>query len=115
MKHITPRKLHELLTTQRDLFLIDVRSMEEYNHGHISQAKHLPLELILSHPHQAIEEINTLRDNQDPVYVVCLSDRRSFMACCKLSEYNLTNVCFIQGGTQAWVAEGYPISEKTNP
>lgn len=114
MKYITVEELKKSLEKQPDLPLIDVRSPEEYRVGHIPEAKSLPLDTILDDPFRSLKEIESFLKNEDTLYVVCLSDRRSFIACQKLAEVELYNTCFVKGGTHAWMLEGFPVVSETN-
>lgn len=109
MKHIDSHELHQLIQKNPNLVVIDVRSPEEYVIAHVAQARLMPLDRIMTYPKESIDQIKEWVGFQETIYVICLSDRRSFMACHKLSEHNINNVCFIKGGTQGWVASGYPI------
>jgi rhodanese-related sulfurtransferase len=109
MKYIESHELHQVLHENPDLVVIDVRSPAEYIVAHVPQAKLIPLDSIMNNPNGSIDQITEWIKNQETIYVICQSDRRSFMACHKLSEYNMKDVCFIKGGTQEWIAAGYPI------
>ena len=109
MKHIETHELHQLLQENPDLVLIDVRSPEEYRLAHLAQAKLMPLDTLMAYPTESVDQIKEWVGTQETIYVICLSDRRSFMACHKLSEHNLKNAYFIKGGTQGWIAAGYSI------
>ena len=51
--------------------IIDVRTIEEWNAGHLSSAQHLQLELVASN-------IDNLVANKDqPIYLYCRSGNRS--------------------------------------
>ncbi|MCP5322933.1 MAG: rhodanese-like domain-containing protein [Candidatus Paracaedibacteraceae bacterium] len=114
MKYIDVNKLNQKLKENPSLVIIDVRSEKEYNMGHVPQTKNISLDIILNVPELAIKEIRELTEGEENIYIICLSDRRSFMACHKLFEYGVPNTCFIQGGTKAWRDAGYPL-QKTNP
>lgn len=109
MNYIESHELHQLIQENPDLVIIDVRSPEEYRVAHVAQAKLMPLDTIMAYPNESIDQIKEWVGNQETIYVICLSDRRSFMACHKLSEHNVHNVCFIKGGTQGWIASGHSI------
>lgn len=111
MNYIETKELYQRLQTNPKLIVIDVRSQEEYRVAHVEQARLLPLDTLMTHPKESIDQIKEWMGSQaqETIYMICLSDRRSFLACHKLSEYNINNVCFIKGGTQEWVTSGYPI------
>ena len=54
--------------------IIDVRTIEEWNAGHLSSAQHLQLELVASN----ID--NLVADKDQPVYLYCQSGNRSGQA-----------------------------------
>lgn len=109
MNYIEVSELFQLWIENPDLVVIDVRSLEEYTAVHVPFAKLVPIDTILEEPEQAIEDILKLNDKQDRVYVICLSDRRSFMACHTLEKHTVRNCCFIKGGTKNWIDAGYPV------
>lgn len=108
MNHITVTELKKRLEVKPNLMVIDVRSLDEYRTAHIPQAKSLSLDIILNHPQRCLEEIKPFLKTGETLYVVCLSDRRSLIACQKLAEMEVYNTCFIKGGTQAWISSGFP-------
>lgn len=113
MKYIDVNELKQKLKENPSLVVIDVRSEEEYKMGHVRQTTNIPLDIILNEPELAIKEIRRVTEGQEYIYIICLSDRRSFIACHKLFECGILNSCFIQGGTKAWSNAGYPL-QKTN-
>lgn len=109
MNYIDVNALYQLLLATPELVIIDVRSPEEYQVGHLPQAKLVSIDTILKQPERATEEILQLARGQETIYIICLSDRRSFMACHTLAKQNILNTCFIKGGTQDWIAAGHPV------
>jgi rhodanese-related sulfurtransferase len=109
MKHIETLTLHQLIQENPNLVVIDVRSPEEYRLAHVAQAISMPLDTLMAYPTESVDQIKEWAGTQETIYVICLSDRRSFMACHKLSEHNVKNTCFIKGGTQGWITAGYSI------
>lgn len=80
--------------------LLDVRSQEEFDEGHIAGA------LLLDVSDSAfVEKAVQLLDVQRPVAVYCRSGRRSVRAACLLSDnhYKVTN---LNGGVIAWQDAG---------
>ena len=71
--------------------ILDVRSEEEYNNGHIESSINLPLD--------NIEDINYKKDTKIIVY--CQSGNRSKQAALKLIDMGYTNV-YDMGGITNW-------------
>ena len=77
------------------LVLLDVRTREEFDSGHISGALCLPVESIGS------EAPAELPDRNAEILIYCRSGRRSAEAAKKLTKLGYTNVCDF-GGIQDW-------------
>lgn len=84
-----------------DHVLIDVRSPEEFNGGHLPGALNIPLNTLAQH----VDEV----PQDQPVFMVCRSGSRSDMACTMLANQGYENLTNIQGGTMRWRAAGYPV------
>lgn len=69
----------EKLKCDGSMTLIDVRTAEEFDSGHIKGFFNIPVDELREH----IEEF----DIKKPVYVVCQSGLRSYIACCILSQH----------------------------
>ena len=81
--------------------IIDVRNPEEWSHGHIPGARHIPLAALPDR----VGEI----DASKPVVLQCGGGGRSSIASSLLLSRGLTKVANLQGGYDAWVAQGLPI------
>ncbi|HRD54970.1 MAG TPA: rhodanese-like domain-containing protein [Parachlamydiaceae bacterium] len=85
-----------------DLFIIDVRTLSEWNLGHIQSAHH--------------KELSKFRDwmkdlpEDKKIATICGSGFRSSIAASLLQKNGLEDVASIQGGMQAWKQANYPIS-----
>ncbi|HLQ74405.1 MAG TPA: rhodanese-like domain-containing protein [Alloiococcus sp.] len=88
---ISTDNLQEKLAKDKHLTILDVRTPNEYQGGHIAQAKNVPLDTIDRYDKKHNEE----------VYVVCHSGMRSKQASKKLADkgYNVINV---KGGMSSW-------------
>lgn len=72
--------------------IIDVRSSEEYNEGHIANAINIP-----------VDTINTITyDKDDVIIVYCASGVRSANAAKALVDQGYTNVYNLDGGLINW-------------
>jgi rhodanese-related sulfurtransferase len=96
VKEITPQELMEKLAAGEKLQVIDVREVEEWNGGHIKEAKLIPLGFL---PHR-VDEL----DKETPVVLVCRSGARSHMATQYLQELGFDAANMV-GGMLAWPGE----------
>ena len=72
--------------------LLDVRTPQEYQEGHIPGSKNVPL--------QTIDKISSVADNKNiPLFVYCYSGGRSRQAAAVLQSMGYTNVTNIGGIT----------------
>lgn len=95
-KDMLPQEVKERLAKGEKLNIIDVREPEEWESGHIPNAKHLPLGSL----GQRYGEL----DRSQPYIIVCRSGNRSGLACELLEElgYDVTNM---PGGMSRWEGE----------
>jgi sulfur-carrier protein adenylyltransferase/sulfurtransferase len=97
MPDITVQELHSLRTQAKPHFLLDVREDYEYEAGHISGSKHIPLG-------QLAERLNELpRDGQ--LIIHCKSGARSAKALALLTEKGFSNAWNVTGGILAWARD----------
>ena len=96
-KKITSDEAKNIMLTEKPI-VVDVRSLEEYNEGHIPNAISVPLETIEN------EAETKLKNKDDLILVYCRSGRRSREAALKLIEKGYTNVIDF-GGIQDWNGE----------
>lgn len=96
-KKITSDEAKNIMSTQKAI-VVDVRSLEEYDEGHIPNAISVPLETIEN------EAETKLKNKDDLILVYCRSGRRSREAALRLIEKGYTNVIDF-GGIQDWNGE----------
>lgn len=99
---ISPEKFSQEIN-KRDALLIDVRTPEEFNAGHIEGAQNINL-----HDESFTSNINKL-DKEKTVFVYCKAGRRSSEAATTLKQNGFKNVVELDGGTTAWTAAGKPL------
>ena len=97
-KTITQVEAKEIIDTTSEYIILDVRTLEEYNTGHIPNAINIPNEVIL----EKAESI--LTDKEQVILVYCRSGRRSKEAASKLVELGYSNVLEF-GGIIDWKYE----------
>ena len=83
--------------------LVDVRSREEFEGGHVLDARHLPQEEVAG----AGESLKKYRDK--PVIVCCESGMRSGAAARVLKAQGFAKVVNLRGGLAAWRTENLPL------
>lgn len=82
-------------------FLLDVRTQEEWNQGHIDGAVLIPLDTLAS-------RVNEIPADQD-VLIICRSGNRSGQARDLLRAQGLARTTSIAGGINAWISSGLPV------
>src|SRR5262245_22548786 len=93
--------LSELLDSQEDLQVIDVRQPVEYGAGHVPSAINAPL-----------ARVNERAAEFDPnrrTAVICGGGFRSSAATSVLERLGFKNLLNVLGGTGAWIRSGYPV------
>jgi rhodanese-related sulfurtransferase len=100
-----PEYRSRLVEPGRAHLLIDVRTPEEYSGGHIPGAINLPLARIAS------GAFTLLGDR--PIAVVCNNGQRSRQAAQFLADAGFAPVIYLQGGTAAWVLQGWPLERNS--
>ena len=90
-EQLTMYKALSQMAKEENFILLDVRTMEEYNDGHIPGAINIANESI------GKEEILQLPDKNQRIYVYCRSGNRSKQAAKKLVKLGYTNIIEIGG------------------
>jgi uncharacterized membrane protein YdjX (TVP38/TMEM64 family)/rhodanese-related sulfurtransferase len=98
-------ELKRRLDAGEKLLLLDVRSAADFagEKGHIAGAFNLPLEELTAR----LGELESRRDQ--PVLLVCTTDRRSAKAAAQLAAAGFAKVQVVQGGMSAWRERGWPV------
>ena len=104
---ISVDELKKILDNEDDIFLLDVRSQREFD------AVHVPgVDLVIPHTEVARQADKLPQDKNTLIDVICRSGHRSGIAVETLKSLGYTNVHKVAGGTNAWVAAGYPVVRK---
>lgn len=94
---ITPEEAKKMMDSQK-VTVLDVRTQEEYDSGHIAKAKLLPVDTIEASAEAA------LKDKDATILVYCKAGKRSKAASNILVEKGYVNV-YDFGGIQDWPYE----------
>lgn len=98
---ISAPDLKKRLDAGEKLYLLDVRSDEEYQYdGHIAGAHLIPLPML------ALRMSELPKDT--PIVCVCRSGSRSGIAADQLARQGFTGVINLNGGMMAWARAGLP-------
>lgn len=85
---------------RHEITLIDVRTPEEYVHGHIEGA--------LLAPMQSVGPLDLPMAGGKPAVLHCGSGKRSAMVAMACAEAGFTGLAHMEGGFMAWRAAGLP-------
>ena len=84
--NITAEKAKEIMDCEEGYIILDVRTQEEYNEGHIPGA------IVIPHEEIADKAEEVLTDKDQLILVYCRSGRRSKLAVEALAELGYTNI-----------------------
>ena len=84
--NITAEEAKQIMDTEEGYIILDVRTQEEYDQGHIPGA------VVISHEEIAEKAENVLTDKDQLILLYCRSGRRSKIAAEALAELGYTNI-----------------------
>lgn len=107
-KHGKPEQVPQLVPSQlRDVLrkkkvqVVDVRAPDEWKHGHLPGAIHIPL--------AAMPDRFGELETSSPIVVHCRGGGRSSIATSFLQAQGIGDVTNLDGGYEGWVAEGFEV------
>ncbi len=101
-KTLTGSQFSELLTTNPDVRVLDVRTGAEFESVHIPGSYNVPLDTLSEH---ATQLANTAAD----IVLVCQSGARATQAHTNLAAVGDGNLYVLDGGMSAWEAGGHDV------
>ena len=101
---INAEKFHQLIE-KGDGIIIDVRTSQEFNSGHIIDATNIDF-----YSKDFTDKLKIVRKDV-PIYVYCRSGGRSSSAADKMEKLGFTKVYNMLGGIGSWQSEGYATIE----
>ncbi len=90
--------------SQKDIQLVDVRTITEFNNGHIKNAL-----LINWNDQDAFTSAIALLDKNKPIYIYCQAGGRSSSANTWLQKKGFKKVYELKGGMNSWLNAKKPI------
>lgn len=97
-RQVTTEEAINIMQTEENYVILDVRTAQEFASGHIPGAALLPNETI------GTEDILLLPDKDQLILVYCRSGNRSKQAAEKLAQLGYTNIVEF-GGINSWTGE----------
>ena len=97
-RQVTAEEAANMMQSETDYIILDVRTAQEYASGHIPGAINIPNETI------ATENVQQLPDKEQLILVYCRSGNRSKQAAGKLVDLGYTNIVEF-GGINDWSGE----------
>jgi rhodanese-related sulfurtransferase len=98
--NVAPHRAHEMIQ-KREVTVVDVRGMSEWERGHVPGARPLSLDEIRSNP-AVLPAAGVL--------FVCAGGVRSQTAARIASEHGVQSVYSLTGGILSWARAGLPLS-----
>lgn len=100
---ISVNELNDLIHSDQELQIIDVRRPPEYEGGHVPGAITAPL--VNLRETAALANLNRSRMTA----VICAGGYRSSAATSLLQQMGFSELLNVSGGTSAWIGAGYPV------
>lgn len=97
MNNLDQKEWISLMNKTSNAVLLDVRTLEEYEEGHIKGARLIDIR----QPQKFMDEIETL-DKDKSYFVYCRSGNRSSQACLLLKKQNVVATYNLKGGILEW-------------
>ena len=98
IKYVSMDEIVQIMNENSNYIILDVRSMQEYNEGHIPNAICIPNETI------GEDIINKLPNKEQLILIYCRSGNRSKQAAQKLKNLGYTNLIEF-GGIIDWAGD----------
>lgn len=96
VKNVSAEEAYKLISKNKEVIILDVRTLSEYKSGHIKGAKSLPVDKF----EQGIKELERYKDK--PILVHCASGGRSPAAVRILVKNDFKNIYHMNHGLRGW-------------
>jgi len=100
IKVISPEEVYKVVSENRNLQLIDVRTQEEYGEDHLKTAQNICV------TDDDFREKVAKLDKNEPVYLYCRSGKRSANAAQILKDMGFKEIYDMEGGFVNWESQG---------
>ncbi len=100
-RNLTPKEASSLIDQRKDLYLLDVRTLGEYQQVRLGGARLIPID-------QLVKRLAEVPKNR-PVLVYCAVGSRSAQVVNYLARHGYPEIYNLYGGIYSWAQEGYPV------
>ena len=98
---VSIQEASELMEEKSDLVVLDVRTIGEFDEGHIMGAINIPVEELAGR----LDELS----KDDELLVYCRTGNRSGSAVNILSDAGYTKIYHMHEGISVWIQQGHPV------
>lgn len=103
IKQVTPTEL-TMQVNRSNAVVVDIRAEADFNKGHITGAKHLPLADIEKQQVASLE-----KHKAEPIILVCQAGMSAQKAAASLLKQGFSTVSVLQGGMGSWTGASLPV------
>jgi rhodanese-related sulfurtransferase len=102
VSYVEPEKLHNALKQNVPMFIIDVRTADDYAKGHITGAKNIPADELEKRRSEITEK---------KVVVVGINELQEFQSSVQMYDMLLVSPYVLKGGMPGWEKKGFPMTK----
>lgn len=99
--NISVQEARDLIEDKPELVILDVRTVSEFEEGHIENAINIPVDEL----ENRLNELN----KEDDLLVYCRTGNRSGTAVKILADAGYTKVYHMNEGISVWIQQGFPV------
>ncbi|MBL9114696.1 MAG: rhodanese-like domain-containing protein [Verrucomicrobiaceae bacterium] len=103
--HVDANQAATLLEDNKSVIVLDVRTSDEFEEGHIANAKNIDFQ------EDTFEGLVGKLDKSKPYLVHCAAGGRSTAALDIFDKLGFTKVHHLDGGIKAWIKAGKPVAK----
>ncbi len=107
IKEVDSETAEGMMSSRRDLLVLDVREPEEFHAGHVPGAVNVPRGMLeaAADPDYRRPHPELCRAHHRPILLYCKSGGRSALAAATLQEMGFEEVYNVAGGAITWAAD----------
>ena len=106
-KLIKPSEISEIFAERKSFFLLDLRSLEDYNESRIQEP-----DAVIQYPILEYASKHLPKNKKKKILMYSKNGMDDFYAGIILKDIGYTNLFSIKGGFTNWVKEGFPVNKQ---